>query len=76
MKLWNKMRLRDRLNHGNYVSIAVWNDGKWAEVGNNFDADLDDDKPIYFITRHHYGEMTHKEIKECFRRLETMILGE
>lgn len=76
MRLKDKTSLRDLLNHANYFNIAVWNDGTWTELGNHFDIKSYEDKPIYFITRPHNGEMTHKAINELFRRLEIMMLGE
>jgi hypothetical protein len=72
MKLWNKMRLRDRLNHGNYDRIAIWSNGKWVEARDNIDVYMDEYKPIEFISREFRGEMTHKEITDLFRALEIM----
>lgn len=76
MRLRNKMKLRDRLNHGNYDRIAIWTNGTWALVDNNYSGEKSGDNPVFIIRRTYFGEMTHRAIKELFDLLETTVLEE
>lgn len=70
MKIKNKMMLRDRLNHGNYDVISIWNDGTWAEAGTGYGGEQDGHNPIARIHRTHMDEMTHAAITTIFRKIE------
>lgn len=70
MKIKNKMMLRDRLNHGNYDVIAIWNDGRWAEVGTGYGGEQDGHNPMVKVKRAWSGELTHAGITELIRSIE------
>jgi hypothetical protein len=76
MRLQDKMLLRDILNHGNYFKIAIWADGTWVEVGDNYGGEKSGNNPTFIVPKAYFGEMTHEAIAIMFRKLEAMRFGE
>ena len=74
MRIKNKMLLRDKLNHGDYVRIAIWDDGTWEDIGNIRNEDIKGVLPARTYTKTSFGEMTHKEITALFKSIELMVL--